>query len=545
MKRRNFLSLLAAAAAPAGAQSNDQLNFLTGLPDGRNLNEMLPNYVNGKAFALLDQRRATVAKLNSAAEIETRRRYIRQKLMESVGEFPPRTPLNARVTGTLDRGDHRVEKVIFESQPKFYVTANLYLPKSGQAPYPAILFPLGHEAGAKAHSAWQSVLVSLARKGFVCLAWDPIGQGERIQLWDDDFRDSKVIRSTTEHTMLGVQSILLGDALARYTIWDGIRALDYLLSRPEVDAKRIGVTGNSGGGTHTAYLAALDDRIHVAAPSCYITSWRRLIETIGPQDAEQCLPGWLAAGLDHGDFILAFAPKPYLMLSAIRDFFSITGARETFGESRAVFERIGASDKMQMFEADDGHGYNLQRRLAGYRWFRKHLQGADEEPVEPEVVEASERDLWCTPTGQVVTSLGGETVSSLNVQRYEQVRRRSGEASAAEILRLTGYRHQPGAVTVHPYGAVDAGGIRMEKLVYESETGIMIMRVEPEGPAERAGVMLGDVLVALDASPVRDIDDVQSCLSGERIGKPVKASIIRGGTLVELVVAVSERPAAS
>ena len=330
VKRRNFLSLLAAAGVPAGAQSNDQLNFLTGLPDGRKLNEMLPNYVNGKAFALLDQRSGAVAKLSTAAELEARRRYVRQKLMESVGEFPARTPLNARVVGTLDRGDHRVEKVIFESQPKFYVTANLYLPKSGQAPYPAILFPLGHEEGAKAHSAWQSVLVSLARKGFVCLAWDPIGQGERIQLWDDDFKNSKVIRSTTEHTILGIQSILLGDTLARYTIWDGIRALDYLLSRPEVDAKRIGVTGNSGGGTHTAYLAALDDRIHVAAPSCYITSWRRLIETIGPQDAEQCLPGWLAAGLDHGDFILSFAPKPYLMLSAIRDFFSITGARETY-----------------------------------------------------------------------------------------------------------------------------------------------------------------------------------------------------------------------
>ena len=140
-------------------------------------------------------------------------------------------------------------------------------------------------------------------------------------------------RSTTEHTILGIQCLLAGDSLARYTIWDGMRALDYLLSRPEVDASRIAVTGNSGGGTHTAYLAALDDRIHVAAPSCYLTSWRALLETIGPQDAEQDLLPWIGNGLDHADFIYAFSPKPYLVLSAIRDFFSISGARATYKEA--------------------------------------------------------------------------------------------------------------------------------------------------------------------------------------------------------------------
>ncbi|MGH9671824.1 MAG: alpha/beta hydrolase, partial [Bryobacteraceae bacterium] len=368
----------------------------------------------------------------------------------------------------------------------------------GRAPYPAILFPLGHEAGAKAHSAWQSVLVSMARKGFVCLAWDPISQGERIQLWDDDFRDSKVARSTTEHTMLGVQSILLGDALGRITIWDGLRALDYLLSRPEVDAKRIGVTGNSGGGTHTAYIAAIDDRVHVAAPSCYITSWRRLLESIGPQDAEQCFPGWLEAGLDHGDFLLAFAPKPYMMLTAIRDFFSISGARETYAETRDVYNRIGAPDKIGMFEADDGHGYTLPRRLAGYRWFRKWLQGVDEEQVETEVQPLTERDLWCTTTGQVATSLGGETVSSLNVRRLDEVsgQRRSRLATVDDVRRLTGYRPQAGALKIHPYGTVDSGTYTLEKLVYESEPGIVVPAVlyvprEPAGRKAAAIVLHG------------------------------------------------------
>jgi cephalosporin-C deacetylase-like acetyl esterase len=182
-----------------------------------------------------------------------------------VGGEPARTPLNARTAAVIMRNGYRIEKVIFESQPKFFVTANLYVPTRGSGPYPAILYPLGHESGAKSHLAWQQMLGSFAQKGYVALAWDTLGQGERVQIYDEDLGVSKAGGSTTEHSMLGAQCLLMGDSLARYTIWDGIRALDYLVSRPEVNAARIGCTGNSGGGTHTAYLSALDDRIQVAA----------------------------------------------------------------------------------------------------------------------------------------------------------------------------------------------------------------------------------------------------------------------------------------
>src|SRR5437773_8185824 len=144
--------------------------------------------------------------------------------------------------------------------------------------------------------------------------------------------------------------MLVGDHLARYTIWDGMRALDYLLSRKEVDPARIGLTGNSGGGTHTAYIAALDDRIQVAAPSCYITSWHLMLDTIGPQDAEQTFPLWLQEGFDYPDYLYAFVPKPYLLLSAIRDFFPIAGARETFAEAEKVYSAIGAREKVRSEE---------------------------------------------------------------------------------------------------------------------------------------------------------------------------------------------------
>ena len=466
--------LLLASLSLLSGQSSEELNFLAGLPDGREFRDMLPSYLKRRAASLREERRRKIEQLSGAQDVSERKRYVRDRMLRALGGLPERTPLNARIVGVLERDDHKIEKIVFESQPRFYVTANLYLPKTGRPPYPGILFPLGHEAGAKANSIWQQILVSLAKKGFVALAWDPIGQGERVQLYDEDFKDSKVFRSTTEHTVLGVQCLLVGDSLARYTVWDGLRALDYLLSRPEVDANRIGCTGNSGGGTHTAYLAALDDRIHVAAPSCYLTSWQRLLETIGPQDAEQCLPPWLADGLDHPDFIYAFAPKPFLMLSAIRDFFSITGARQTFEEAKRVYAHLGASEKLNMVEADDGHGYSKPRRLAAYRWFSRWLKGIDDDQPEPEAPIATEEELRCTASGQVATSLGGETVSSLNRQRLEEVKRGARPASPEEVRRMIGFERGEEPVKVRPFGQIERPGYRIEKLVFESEPGILI-----------------------------------------------------------------------
>jgi cephalosporin-C deacetylase-like acetyl esterase len=463
----------AMARAPLAGQTAVELNFLKEHTDFQNLSGALAALVKRRALDLLEKRREAVARIDSAAGVAERRRLLRERMQRALGgPFPERTPLNPRVTGVIERGGYRIEKVVFESQPRFYVTANLYVPARGGGPFPAILFPLGHEAGAKSHLAWQQMLVSLAKKGYVALAWDPIGQGERVQLYDEDLGTSKVVRSTTEHTILGMQCLLTGDNLARYTVWDGMRALDYLLSRPEVDAKRVGVTGNSGGGTHTAYLAALDDRIHVAAPSCYITSWKRLLETIGPQDAEQCLPPWIEDGLDHADFLYAFAPKPYMILSAIRDFFSISGARETYHEAQRLYDLMGAGAKIGMTEADDGHGYTQPRRLAAYRWFGRWLKGEEDTGPEPEAEIATEEELQATPTGQVATSLGGETVWSLNRQRAKQITRPA--LTAAEVRRVAAYQAASGAVSVRAFGVLWRDGYRIEKLVYESEPEIAI-----------------------------------------------------------------------
>lgn len=479
-----FAALFLAAAALAFAQPTaQQLNFLTGQVDGTDLNLMLPRYLKARAFKMLDDRHEQVSRIASRQSLAARRAEFREKFWRNLGGMPERTSLNARIVGSIEKPDYRIEKVIFESQPGFFVTANLYLPKTITGKHPAILFPLGHEEGAKAHDAWQHVLVTFARRGFVCLAWDTLGQGERIQMWDDDFKQSKAIRSTTEHTLLGLQTVLVGDALARYTIWDGIRALDYLESRPEVDPARIGVTGNSGGGTHSSYLGALDDRLAVIAPSCYLTTWRRLLETIGPQDAEQCVPNAIAEGLDHPDFVLAAAPKPFLMLVAIRDFFSIAGARETFAEAQRVYDSIGEASRFAKFEWDDGHGYSRPRREAAYRWFSRWLQNKEDTTPEAPVEVLDERDLWCTPSGQVALAFpnANKTVFDLNQARFTSLRPRSPQPDA--VRKLIGFAPGTGQPRVRNYGLIEANGYSVEKLVYEPEPGILVPAVlyEPAG----------------------------------------------------------------
>ncbi|MEX2300045.1 MAG: acetylxylan esterase [Bryobacterales bacterium] len=495
--RRNVISGMLAALAAPRIQAQEQVDFLRDLSEFEDIRQMLPAYLKQRAHVLLAERKRTVDQISTQQQVDERKAYVRRVMTEAVGGFPERTPLNARVTGVVERPDYKIEKVIFESRPKFFVTANLYVPKTGQPPYPSVLYPLGHERGGKSHTTWQYMLASLAKKGYVALAWDPLGQGERAQIYDEDFEQRKVVRSTTEHSILGVQCLLTGDSVAQYTIWDGRRALDYLLSRPEVDASRIACTGNSGGGTHTAYISALEDRVHVAMPSCYLTSWGHLLDTIGPQDAEQLLLPWIAAGLDHADFIYAFAPRPYLMLSAVRDFFAIGGARATFAEAERLYERLGVSEKVSMSEVDQGHGYHKPNREAAYNWLGKVFKGAEDHAPEPEVEIAAFEDLRCTETGQVATSLGGETVFTLNRKRAAALDPKLpaiGSASdlaayreelRGRVRRLSAFDYKRAIPEIRPYGDIERPGYRIEKLAYVSEPGILVpsLLFIPEGSA--------------------------------------------------------------
>ena len=486
-RRAAALALGLSGAWSSYSQPRENLDFLGGLPDFEKIRTMLPAYLEARGRSHLAQRRPEIDRIATPEDLARRRIWLRNFITQSVGGFPGATPLRARVTGVLDRTGYRIEKIVFESQPGLFVTANLYLPATGKAPYPAVLVSLGHERNGKVNEDWQTLLVNLARRGYAGFAWDPIGQGERTQFYDPVTKASRLglHRYVIEHTMPGIQCLLNGDSVARYMIWDGIRALDYLVSRPEIDTRNIAATGNSGGGNLTVYLAALDDRIRLAAPSCWLTSNGRLMETLGPQDAEQSLLPMISAGVEHADFIHAFAPKPYLILAAIRDFFSIAGTRATFAEASGVYDRVGAAGRLELFEADDGHGYTKPRREAFYRWLSKWVRGAEDPSPETTVSLESEESLRCTPEGQTALLQGSETVYSLNKKRTPPriVLRR--EQLAERVRARTAYTVSHGSIHIAKFGVVQRSGYRIAKLTYESEPGILIpaLLFSPSSPA--------------------------------------------------------------
>ena len=286
---------------------------------------MLVHHLNDLTRACLTAREDEIVTLHSAEAWEKRQAAVRQTLDQILGPWPARSPLNARVTGILRKDGYRVEKIVFESMPNFYVTGALFIPEGHSDRGPAILNVIGHSAQAFRRDIYQNVILNLVHKGFVVFTIDPLGQGERLQYFDPQNGKSSVGSSTQEHSHAGVQCFLTGRSIARYFTWDGIRAIDYLLTRPEVDPNRIGVTGLSGGGTQSSYIGAIDQRVLAVAPTGFITSIGRLLGSIGPQDAEQVFYRGPLLGIDHADLLEVRAPKPTLQVTTTRDFFSIQG----------------------------------------------------------------------------------------------------------------------------------------------------------------------------------------------------------------------------
>ena len=475
--------------AVLAARAQSPLEVVGGL-DG-----MVDRYLSGVAERQFAARKAAVARIRTAADVRVRQEYVRGKLLAEIGGLPARTPLNARITGTVERAGYRIEKLVFESQPRFYVTANVYVPAGGKPPYPAVLGTAGHSLDGKADDTYQHAWISLAKRGFVVLAYDPPGQGERFEYLDTATGRSALSGGGTgEHIMAGLQCLLTGTNIARYFINDGMRALDYLLTRPDVDAKRIAVAGNSGGGTQSSYLAAFEPRLAAAAPSCYLTAWETLWADPGPQDAEQVFAGFLRDGLDFPDFLISFAPRPIQMATAVRDFFPIDGARATYAEARATFRTLGAADHMGYFEFDDTHGWSKPRREATYRWLARWLEERNDDGVEdPDVKTSAPKELAVTDTGQVSTAFpGAATVQSLNLALAEELyAKRAGEVAAKVRTRLN-VATERGAPPFEKRGEIARESYRIEMIALRPETGITVPALVfvPSGGAARKPAVL-------------------------------------------------------
>ena len=473
--------------AAADAPAREDLNVLA-----KGADKLLHAYLMGQMRRQYEQRRRDVeAALRSPKALGDRQRRLRRDYRRILGQMPEKTPLNAKVAGVIRCDGYRIEKVVYEARPHHRVTANLYVPTTGKGPFPAVAVPCGHTANGKASGAYQSVCILLAKNGFVVLIYDPICQGERHQLL-------KARRhGTTGHTLLDVGSLLVGRSVVGYEAWDGIRSIDYLLSRPEVDrTKPVGLTGNSGGGTQTTFLMALDDRVGPAVPSCYIMRQQRKFETIGPADGCQHLPGEGALGIDQIDYLVMRAPKPTLILAAEQDFFEFKSTKDAAAEAKKTYTVLGKADRTGLFSHNDKHGFSKPRRQAAVQWMRRWILDDPRPVVEPKLTVQPDRALQVTATGQVVTEFKDElTVATMNLKRAERLaaaRRKFWTGSdtrtcLAQVRRLIGLRERRLKAAVQGKGTIKRDGYRIDKLVIrrEGEVPVPALLFVPGGASGR------------------------------------------------------------
>ncbi len=392
---RVFLMLaLLAGTGPAPAQDWE-----------RRIRSLRPADVKEQEKAVLDnlERRAeeALAKIPRARtqrEAEKARAPLRHQLQQSLGlgllPWPP--ALHARVAGRLSGNGFRLEKIVYESVPGALVPAHLYLPDPLRPPAPAVLFYPGHWwADSKTRPDFQAFCINMARLGFVVLAWDPFGQGERGI-------------STRDHRR--VEALLVGISQQGLAAYETQCALQYLLSRKEVDPRRIGITGASGGGYNTWITAALDDRIAAAAPVVGTSEFFEQIHTTrgynwDPNEHCHYVPGLVRYANNH-ELLAMAAPKPIRIITATEDReFSITGVRAVYEYGRELYQSYEATEKISLFEDPSaGHGYQQKKREAAYGWFLRWLMNrGDGRPyAEPptETLPYDSSELRCLPPRQ-------------------------------------------------------------------------------------------------------------------------------------------------
>lgn len=420
--------------------------------------------------------------LTTAEAVQRRQTEIRESFIRSIGGLPDSHGIpEALVSGVIQRSGFRIERLIYESRPRNYVTSLLYVPDHRTEPGPAVLFLCGHATQGKAYPEYQRVCQLLARSGFVVLAQDPIGQGERLSYLGDSGSPPPIGPCTHEHDHAGSQCVPVGWRLARFFLHDAMRSLDYLAARPEVDPSRIGLTGNSGGGTQSSLLMMTDPRIAAAAPGTFITNRRTYMYTGGSQDAEQIWPGFTASGFDHEDILIAMAPKPVAVLAVTDDFFPIEGTRRTVERCRRIWEIFGVRELPALVEDAAGHAYTRTLAVEATRFFSRQLRGADCEPDYDAVEPLAESEVRCSRSGQVMRDFPDaeavfESVDRRRRDLNDERQRRSTPTRqrAEEFLRTRVAAHRvPCDHNARSYCTDHVAGLRMDALVWWSQPDLL------------------------------------------------------------------------
>jgi dienelactone hydrolase len=321
---------------------------------------------------------------------EARRRKLHAAVMDAAGGFPRETcPLEPQVLGVLKRSGYSIEKLVFQSRPDVWVTANAYVSDKSDKKRPAVLVVHGHWPWARIDPVVQARCLGLVKLGFFVLAVDAFGSGERY---------TAPARGTYHGALYGSTLWPTGLSLLGLCAYDNRRAVDYLRSRPEVDGDRLGITGASGGGNQTMYAGALDDRFRAVVPVCSVGTYQSYLQTACC--VCEMLPGALRFA-EVGDVLSLVAPRALLVISASQDGiqFSPGEAKKSVSRAQHVFQLLGAADKLRHSVFESPHAYNQPMRELMYGWMTRWLkdEGDGQAIAEPKHDIEKPEDLRCYP----------------------------------------------------------------------------------------------------------------------------------------------------
>lgn len=493
----------------------------------RNYSRCLPDYLTALAAQAYRRRETEIALLTTPAAIRKRQNWVRETFWKLTGGEPERTPLNFQVRGEFRRDGYLVRKITYESQPGLVIPANLYIP-DGTGPFPGALFQMGHSLNGKAAEPYQKCCQGLARLGYVVLAFDPMGQGERTYYPQPNGVLTRLGSADDEHTVPGRQMLLIGDTATRMQTWDAVRSLDVLATLPFVDPKRLAATGQSGGGTLTMFLAAVDDRLACAAVACGNTenhASRNFNSPGSTDDAEQNFIGGGQVGFDRWDVLYPIAPKPLLILASARDFFGtyspnyLANGWEEYQKLERVYGVLGAPNKIAWADTPLPHGLAYALRMRIYNWFEKWLKGSakviDREPhVQPEKDET----LWVGSSGNVVRDFGGTTphrmIRSAATGKTGDWRRLLGIASVPTQRMLTLSRVQSEGLSAEAVEVRTAPNVYVPGWLFVPQNPKSVILLLdpagrsarwPEGSLQQALAATGSAVCAADLRGIGDL----------------------------------------
>ncbi|MGP8244849.1 MAG: alpha/beta hydrolase [Bryobacteraceae bacterium] len=406
---------------------------------------MLPDYLAGRLNAVAAHWTTEIAAIQTPGRARKRNRFVRAKERVLLGEAPEKPPLNARVTKTTEREGYRIENVMYQSRADFWITANLYVPTRGTGPYPGVLSPCGHYDLGRCYPDYQLAYRNMVENGFVVLAFDPIGEGERRHFWNPETNttdklglNGRTSSATTEHSLAGHVLQLLGENLKQHFIWDARCGIDYLLSRPEVDPKRIGCAGHSGGAGVTMYLSCLDERIRCVVIHEGGLGHQWPIDPgsgTEPGDGEHNLFGAALYGMDTVELSAAISPRPLLV--SVENFNPAFNAAAE--DVRKRYALLGAADQFATVEAKAPHAWTKKLSIASTDWFCRFFYNRPGPTDGPDYQPEPEEVLRCLPNGSLRYS-GFDTIFTRARKQVAALRPAVPRHVPGELRRLLRYR---------------------------------------------------------------------------------------------------------